>query len=436
MKSGDFKMVINVVGAGLAGAEACYQLIKRNYKVRLYEMRPLKLTEAHKSGDFAELVCSNSFRARFTTNAIGLLKEEMKQLDSLIMKTAYQCEVPAGGALAVDRDKFSKLITKELSNHPLVEVVYQEVDTIPLGPTIIASGPLTSIKLSEAILNFCGEEHLYFFDTVAPIIAADSINTEIVYLKSRYDKGEASYLNCPMSKEQFDLFYQTLIDAEVVTPKDYEMILFEACMPIEEMARRGKKTLLFGPMKPVGLAQNERNKPYAVVQLRAENEEKTMYNIVGFQTHLKFFEQKRLLRLIPGLENCEILRYGVMHRNTYINSPKVLNRYFQTKKREDLFFAGQLTGVEGYIESAASGLIASLNLIRYLENKTLIDFTKDTALGALQHHISTASSHFVPMNINFGLFNPLKLHVKRKERNEAYALRSLNILNKIKGDLQ
>lgn len=430
-------MVVNVIGAGLAGAEATYQLIKRNYKVRLFEMRPNKLTQAHRGGGFSELVCSNSFRARFITNAVGLLKEEMTVLDSIIMRVAKVCEVPAGGALAVDREQFSYLITHELKNHPLVEVVNKEVEEIPLGPTIVASGPLTSDILSKDIQKYCGEQHLYFFDTVAPIIEASSINTNIAYLKSRYDKGEAAYLNCPLTEEEFNVFYDALVNAEVVEPKDFEMVLFEGCMPVEEMARRGKQTLLFGPLKPVGLAKdNTISRPYAVVQLRAENQEKTMYNVVGFQTHLKFSEQKKVLRLIPGLEQCEILRYGVMHRNTYINSPQVLNLYYQSQKRDDLFFAGQITGVEGYLESAASGMVAGINLTRYLEKKPLIDFTKDTALGALQHHISTKSANFIPMNVNFGLFNPLNANTRKKERKEAYGQRALNTLKKIKEGLE
>ncbi|MDD4212163.1 MAG: methylenetetrahydrofolate--tRNA-(uracil(54)-C(5))-methyltransferase (FADH(2)-oxidizing) TrmFO [Bacilli bacterium] len=423
---------INVVGAGLAGVEATYQLIKRGYRVRLFEMRPTKLTPAHQTGGFAELICSNSLRARANTNAVGLLKEEMMRLDSLVMKAALATEVPAGGALAVDRDLFSQMITSTLKSHPLVEFINEEIESIPEGPTIIATGPLSSDAISKAIQDFCGEEHLYFYDAIAPIIASSSINLDIVYRKSRYDKGEADYLNCPMTEEDFDRFYDVLIHAEAVTPKDFEMKVFEGCMAIEEMAKRGKQTLLYGPMKPVGLDNPKTGKrPYAVVQLRQENNHRSLYNLVGFQTHLKFPEQKRLCQLIPGLENCEIVRYGVMHRNTYVYGPHVLNLYYQTKKREDLFFAGQMTGVEGYIESAASGLVAGINMALTLEGKPMIDFTKETALGALQHHIGTANSTFVPMNVNFGLFDEPPA-LKKKDRKEAYLTRALVRIEQIR----
>ncbi|MFA6627677.1 MAG: methylenetetrahydrofolate--tRNA-(uracil(54)-C(5))-methyltransferase (FADH(2)-oxidizing) TrmFO [Bacilli bacterium] len=416
---------INVIGAGLAGTEATYQLIKRGFAVRLYEMRPAKQTSAHLTGEFAELICSNSFRAQSITNAVGLLKEEMTRIGSLIMKTAIQTKVPAGGALAVDRNVFSQTITATLKQHPLVEIVNEEVTIIPDGPTIIATGPLSSDAISTSIQTFCGEEHLYFYDAIAPIVYASSINRDIVYEKSRYDKGEADYLNCPMTESEFDHFYDCLIHAEVVTPKDFEMKVFEGCMAIEEMAKRGKQTLLFGPMKPVGLEDPiTRKRPFAVVQLRQENNHQTLYNLVGFQTHLKFPEQKRLLQLIPGLETCQIARYGVMHRNTYMYGPHVLNRYYQTQTRNDLFFAGQMTGVEGYLESAASGLVAGINMARYLEQKPMLDFTKETALGALQHHISSPNTSFVPMNVNFGLFVEPPIS-KKKDRKEAYVTRSL-----------
>lgn len=428
-------VVVNVIGAGLAGSEACYQLIKRGIKVRLYEMRGKVNTEAHVTTNFAELICSNSLRAKSVTNAVGLLKEEMNRLDSLIMKAAYATEVEAGGALAVDRVLFSEYVTKYLKESDLVEFVNEEVTEIPQGYTIIASGPLTSEKFSKAILEFCGNDYLYFFDSVAPIITEKSINKEIAYLKSRYDKGEASYYNCPMTEKEFKNFYNELINAEKVIPHEFEMKVFEGCMAIEDMAARGEKTLLFGPMKPVGLRHPETLvQPYAVVQLRQDDALKTLYNIVGFQTHLKWGEQKRIIQMIPGLENCEIVRYGVMHRNTYIQGPKVLNKYYQTLKRKDLFFAGQITGVEGYLESASSGMVAGINMARLIEGKELIDFTRDTSIGALANYVSTPNSNFIPMNANFCLVNEL-YGVKKKERKEMYATRSLELIDKLVGDI-
>lgn len=427
-------MIVNVIGAGLAGSEAAYQLAKRGISVRLYEMRPKKYTEAHQTEGFAELVCSNSFRAAAIENAVGLLKEEMRRLDSLIMKAADATRIEAGGALAVDRKLFSEYVTKVLTNMEGIEIIREEVCEIPFGPTIIASGPLTSLALSEKIKEFCGEEYLYFYDAVAPIITEESINKDIAYLKSRYDKGEAAYYNCPLTKEEFDRFYEALISAERVVPRDFELKVFEACMAIEEIAERGRETLLFGPMKPVGLADPKTGKePYAVVQLRQDDAAKTMYNIVGFQTHLKFPEQKRVLRLIPGLENCEIVRYGVMHRNTYINSPKVLNKYYQTKKRPDLFFAGQITGVEGYLESASSGLVAGINMARFLVGNDLIDYTNKTAIGSLANYISLPNNNFQPMNVNFGIFAPLNKKMRKAERKKEYASRSLETLETLIG---
>lgn len=428
-------VVVNVIGAGLAGSEACYQLIKRGIKVRLYEMRGKVNTEAHVTTNFAELICSNSLRAKSVTNAVGLLKEEMNRLDSLIMKAAYATEVEAGGALAVDRVLFSEYVTKYLKESDLVEFVNEEVTEIPQGYTIIASGPLTSEKFSKAILEFCGNDYLYFFDSVAPIITEKSINKDIAYLKSRYDKGEASYYNCPMTEKEFKNFYNELINAEKVIPHEFEMKVFEGCMAIEDMAARGEKTLLFGPMKPVGLRHPETLvQPYAVVQLRQDDALKTLYNIVGFQTHLKWGEQKRIIQMIPGLENCEIVRYGVMHRNTYIQGPKVLNKYYQTLKRKDLFFAGQITGVEGYLESASSGMVAGINMARLIEGKELIDFTRDTSIGALANYVSVPNSNFIPMNANFCLVNEL-YGVKKKERKEMYATRSLELIDKLVGDI-
>ena len=358
--------VVNVIGAGLAGSEAAWQLAKRDIPVRLYEMRPVKQTPAHHTSQFAELVCSNSLRANTLTNAVGVLKEEMRLLDSVIIQSADDCAVPAGGALAVDRHEFAAKVTDRVKNHPNVTVINEEVTEIPEGLTVIATGPLTSEALSEQLQELTGEDYLYFYDAAAPIIEKDSIDMDKVYLKSRYDKGEAAYLNCPMSEEEFDRFYNALITAETAPIKEFEKeIFFEGCMPIEVMAQRGRKTMLFGPMKPVGLEDPRTGKrPFAVVQLRQDDAAGTLYNIVGFQTHLKWGAQKEVLQLIPGLEHAEIVRYGVMHRNTFINSPKVLKATYQFNSREDLFFAGQMTGVEGYVESAASGLIAGINAAR------------------------------------------------------------------------
>ncbi|MDD4000138.1 MAG: methylenetetrahydrofolate--tRNA-(uracil(54)-C(5))-methyltransferase (FADH(2)-oxidizing) TrmFO [Bacilli bacterium] len=429
------KMKVNVIGAGLAGSEAAYQLTKRGLPVRLFEMRPKKYTEAHKTAGFAELICSNSFRSSSIENAVGLLKAEMRRLDSLIIRAADATRVEAGGALAVDRKLFSDNVTATLKNNELIEVVYEEVLKIPQGPTIIATGPLTSSDFALKIKEFCGEDYLYFYDSIAPIVTEESINKEIAYLKSRYDKGEAAYYNCPLTENEFNAFYNELIKAERVEPKDFEMKVFEACMAIEDIAERGKETLLFGPMKPVGLENPKTGKvPYAVVQLRQDDAAKTMYNLVGFQTHLKFSEQKRILRLIPGLENCEIVRYGVMHRNTFINSPKILNKYYQTKKRDDLFIAGQITGVEGYLESAASGLVAGINLGRLIEGKKLLDFSRETAIGALANYVSTPNRGFQPMNVNFSIFENLGMRQRKTERKKAYASRSLERLESILGE--
>lgn len=425
-------MEVTVIGAGLAGSEAAWQLAKRGIRVKLYEMRPVKQTPAHHTDKFAELVCSNSLRANTLTNAVGVLKEEMRRLDSVIMKAADSCSVPAGGALAVDRHEFAAKVTEMVANHPNVTVVREEVTSIPTGPTIIATGPLTSQSLSEQLQALTGEQYLYFYDAAAPIIEKESINMEKVYVKSRYDKGEAAYINCPMTEEQFERFYDALISAETVPLKEFEKeIYFEGCMPIEVMARRGKKTLLFGPMKPVGLEDPRTGKrPYAVVQLRQDDAAGTLYNIVGFQTHLKWGAQKEVIRLIPGLEQAEIVRYGVMHRNTFINSPKLLKPTYQYKEREDLFFAGQMTGVEGYVESAASGLVAGINAAHYVLGKELIVFPQETAIGSMAHYITSANpKHFQPMNANFGLFAPLDEPIKdKKKKNERYAERALETI--------
>ena len=426
-----------VIGAGLAGSEAVYQLAKRGYNVKLYEMRPMKMTSAHKTEGFAELICSNSLRAAGIENAVGLLKEEMRKLDSLIIKAADATRVEAGGALAVDRDAFSKYITDTIKNMKNVEIIYEEVTKIPDGPVIIASGPLTSDSLHIEIQNLLGENYMYFYDAIAPIVTYDSIDMNKVFLASRYNKEEAAYLNCPMNEEEFNKFYDFLIHADKVIPHDFEMKVFEGCMPIEEMALRGRQTLLFGPMKPVGLDDPKTGRwPYAVVQLRQDNLAKSLYNLVGFQTHLKFVEQKKLLELIPGLEKANIVRYGVMHRNTYINSKKLLNKGYQLIKNPNIFFAGQMTGVEGYVESASSGLIAGINMARFLEGKDILDLDATTAIGALANYISYHAEieqpdTFEPMNVNFGIFNALEGKVYKKERKLAYAKRALENLNKI-----
>ncbi|QDZ78883.1 FADH(2)-oxidizing methylenetetrahydrofolate--tRNA-(uracil(54)-C(5))-methyltransferase TrmFO [Priestia megaterium] len=426
------EQVINVIGAGLAGSEAAWQIAKRGLKVRLYEMRPVKQTPAHHTDKFAELVCSNSLRANTLTNAVGVLKEEMRLLDSVIIRSADECAVPAGGALAVDRHEFAARVTESVKNHPNVTVVNEEITEIPHGPTVIATGPLTSKDLSEKLRALTSEDYLYFYDAAAPIIEKDSIDMDKVYLKSRYDKGEAAYLNCPMTKEEFQRFHEALINAETVPLKEFEKeIYFEGCMPIEVMASRGEKTMLFGPMKPVGLEDPKTGKrPYAVVQLRQDDAAGTLYNIVGFQTHLKWGAQKEVLSLIPGLENAEVVRYGVMHRNTFINSPKLLKPTYQYRERDDLFFAGQMTGVEGYVESAASGLMAGMNAARLVLGEELVVLPQETAIGSMAHYIThTNAKNFQPMNANFGLFKELEVRIKNKqERNETLAKRALETI--------
>ncbi|QGG48160.1 FADH(2)-oxidizing methylenetetrahydrofolate--tRNA-(uracil(54)-C(5))-methyltransferase TrmFO [Heliorestis convoluta] len=424
-------MKVTIIGAGLAGAEAAWQVAQRGIAVQLIEMRPQQMTAAHKSGDFAELVCSNSLRSASIENAVGLLKEELRQLGSLIMEAADAEAVPAGGALAVDRHKFSATITHKVTEHPLIEVIREESATIPSeGITIIASGPLTSTALSEEIGRLTGTEYLYFYDAAAPIVDAETVNQEIAFWASRYDKGDADYLNCPMTEEEYERFYQALITAEVVPLKEFEKeIFFEGCMPVEVMAQRGRETLTFGPLKPVGLYDKRTGKrPYAVVQLRKENREGTMLNLVGFQTHLKWPEQKRVFSLIPGLEKAEYIRYGVMHRNTFINSPLLLKPTYQLAKKETIFFAGQITGVEGYIESTASGFVAGLNAARLAQGMELLTFPQETALGALAHYITTADAkNFQPMNVNYGLFPPLPGKVKGKSmRQKKHSERALD----------
>ena len=423
---------INVIGAGLAGSEAAYQIAKRGIKVHLYEMRPVRQTPAHHTDKFAELVCSNSLRANTLTNAVGVLKEEMRRLDSVIIRSADECAVPAGGALAVDRHEFASKVTEYVKNHPNVVVHNEEMTEIPEGPTIIATGPLTSPELSQKLKDLTGEDYFYFYDAAAPIIEKETIDLNKVYLKSRYDKGEAAYLNCPMTEEEFDRFYEALTTAETVPLKEFEKeIFFEGCMPVEVMANRGKQTLLFGPMKPVGLEDPKTGKrPYAVVQLRQDDAAGTLYNIVGFQTHLKWGPQKEVLQLIPGLENVEIVRYGVMHRNTFINSPKVLEKTYQLRERKNVFFAGQMTGVEGYVESAGSGLIAGINAARVALGQETIIFPFETALGSMARYITEAQSkNFQPMNVNFGIFPELPPGRRSKpERAEMHATRAISTI--------
>ncbi len=427
-----------VVGAGLAGCEAAWQLAKRGIQVDLYEMKPVKKSPAHSYDGFAELVCSNSLRADGLANAVGLLKEEMRRLDSVIMTCADKTKVAAGGALAVDRQKFSDSVTEVIKNHPNINVISQEVTEIPdCENVIIASGPLTSDALSKNIGEYLGNEYLHFFDAAAPIVTFDSINMDTAFFASRYDKGTPDYINCPMTKEQYDVFYNELINAECAELHEFENNVFEGCMPIEVMAKRGEQTMLFGPLKPVGLIDKRTGKmSHAVVQLRKDNADGTLYNIVGFQTHLKFGEQKRVFSLIPGLENAEFVRFGVMHRNTFINSPVTMTKYYSSKKRDDLYFAGQMTGVEGYVESASSGLVAGINLAHRILGKNQVDFTKYTAIGALSNYIAEgAVGNFQPMNVNFGIIESLGQRIKNKqERYTAISLRALEILDKIIGE--
>lgn len=433
------EQVVKVIGAGLAGSEAAWQIAQQGVKVHLYEMRPVKKTAAHRSEHFAELVCSNSLRANNLTNAVGILKEEMRHLNSVIIKAADECSVPAGGALAVDREEFARKVTSYIESHPNITVFRKEIPAIPEGISIVATGPLTSESLSKELQKLTGEEHLYFYDAAAPIIDKETINMDKVFLASRYDKGEAAYLNCPMNEEEFAIFYEALITAEVVPFKEFEKeIFFEGCMPVEVMAKRGDKTLLFGPLKPVGLIDPRTGEQaHAVVQLRQDNSAGTLFNIVGFQTHLKWGDQKRVIQLIPGLEQAEIIRYGVMHRNTFINSPNLLKPTYQYKKRDSLFFAGQMTGVEGYVESAASGLIAGINAAKLARGLDPIIFPQETAIGSMSHYITTADHrNFQPMNANFGLFPPLPKRIKNKqEKNLAYAERAISTIQNFSQDI-
>ncbi len=431
-----------IVGAGMAGSEAAWQVAQRGIKVDLYEMRPEKSTPAHKTEKFAELVCSNSLRGAGLENAVGLLKEEMRQLNSIIMESADINRVPAGGALAVDREGFSQYITDKVKNHPNVTVINKEIETIPQEDdaiTIIASGPLTSEVLAKSIGELTGQDYFYFYDAAAPLISKESIDMSKAYRASRYGKGTADYINCPMDKEEYEKFWQELTTAELAPIKEFEKAKYiEGCLPVEEMARRGIDTLLYGPLKPVGLEDPKTGKrPYAVVQLRQDNAADSLYNIVGFQTHLKWPEQKRVFGLIPGLENAEFVRYGVMHRNTFINSPELLRPTLQYKDRDDLLFAGQMTGVEGYIESAASGLVAGVNAAYLAKGENPVIFPEQTAHGSMCKYITSAvAKHFQPMNANFGLMPPLEERIRDKKlKKQKIAERALEFLAKFKIDV-
>lgn len=431
---------VNVIGAGLAGCECAYMLAKNGIKVKLYEMKPSKKSEAHKSDDFAELVCSNSLKSEEITNACGLLKKEMEMLGSIFIEAASIAKIPAGQALAVDRDVFSDYITKKIKENKNIEIISEEVKDIKSldGIVVVATGPLTSDELMKSISKLIGEDSLYFFDAAAPIVERESINMDIAYEMNRYgDSISGDYINLPMNKEQYENFYNELINAKRANRHEFDkLILFEGCMPIEEMAKRGKKTLVFGPLKPVGLDNPKTGeKNYAVVQLRAENKEKTMYNLVGFQTSLSFPEQKRVFSMIPGLENANFIRYGVMHKNTYINGGRLLNNNFALKENKNIYFAGQISGVEGYVESAASGLIVAISIIENMKGKN-IEFPDDTMLGSLAKYVSTENKNFQPMNANFGILKPLDEKIKdKKERYKMMANRALEEITNLKNTL-
>ena len=431
---------VTVVGAGLAGSEAAWQLAKRGIRVRLLEMKPEKMTPAHVSADFAELVCSNSFRSDELANAVGLLKEELRRLDSLIMRCADANRVPAGGALAVDRVNYAKMVTEAIRGEPNIEVVEGEVTEIPEGEVIIASDPLTSDALSEAIARRCPDSDLHFYDAAAPIVTFDSIDMDSAFFASRYNRGTPDYINCPMTQGEYQAFWQELINAQQAPVHGFDDSgVFEGCMPVEVMARRGEDTLRFGPMKPVGLADpRSGEEAYAVVQLRKDNAEGTLYNIVGFQTHLRFPEQKRVFSMIPALKNAEYVRYGVMHRNTFLNSPGLLDRYYRLISEPRISFAGQMTGVEGYVESCASGMLVGIETARRILGQPPVDFPQETAIGALGLYISggSVSGNFQPMNINFGIVAPLGYRVKgKRNKNEAISQRALEVIGKLREEI-
>ena len=429
---------VKVIGAGLAGSEAAWQLAQRGVQVELYEMKPTKMSPAHHSADFAELVCSNSLRGDRLENAVGLLKEELRRLDSLILRCAEATRVEAGGALAVDREGFARMVTEQIRSHPNITVFQEEITQVPQGPVIIATGPLTSDAMSQAIGEYFGQtEYLHFFDAAAPLVTAESVDMDSAWWASRYDRGTPDYVNCPMSREEYEAFVQELVSAEEAEVHGFEdKNVFEGCMPVEVMARRGFDTLRFGPLKPVGLKEPKTGKePYAVVQLRLDNAAGSVYNLVGFQTHLKFGEQKRVFSMIPALRNAEFVRYGVMHRNTFLQSPKLLDRYYADRRNPLVAFAGQMTGVEGYVESTASGYLAAVAMAAKVLDKPLPEFPRETAIGALGLYISDESIvHFQPMNINFSIISPLEKRIRKKaEKNLAIAQRSLEIIDRLAG---
>ena len=429
-------MTVKVIGAGLAGSEAAWQLAQRGLQVELIEMKPLKKSPAHHSDDFAELVCSNSFRGDRLENAVGLLKEELRRCGSLIMECALATKVEAGGCLAVDREGFAAMVTQKLRSHPNITVTAQEVTEVPQGPVIIATGPLTSDAMSDAIGKYFGQtEYLHFFDAAAPLVTAESIDMEQAWWQSRYDRGTPDYVNCAMNKEQYEAFLQELVNAEEAEVHGFEdNNVFEGCMPVEVMARRGVDTLRYGPLKPVGLTDPKTGKePYAVVQLRQDNAAKSVYNLVGFQTHLKFPEQKRVFSMIPALRNAEFVRYGVMHRNTFLQSPRLLDRYYADRRDPLVAFAGQMTGVEGYVESSASGFLAAVAMAAKVQGRPLPEFPKTTAIGALGLYISDESiENFQPMNVNFSIISPLEQRIRKKaEKNLAIANRSLAVIDEM-----
>ncbi len=427
---------VTVIGAGLAGSEAVWQLAQRGISVDLIEMRPERTTPAHHTADFAELVCSNSLRGDRLENAVGLLKEELRRMDSLILRCAEATRVEAGGALAVDRQGFSAMVTRELSSHPNVTVRHEEMTRIPEGPVIVATGPLTSDAMSDAIAEYFGQtEYLHFFDAAAPLVTAESVDMELAWWQSRYDRGNADYVNCAMNKEEYEAFIRELTTAEEAEVHGFEdKNVFEGCMPVEVMARRGFDTLRYGPLKPVGLVDPKTGKePYAVVQLRQDNAAKSVYNLVGFQTHLKFGEQKRVFSMIPALRNAEYVRYGVMHRNTFLCSPKLLDRFYADRRNPLVAFAGQMTGVEGYVESAASGFLAAVAMAAKVQGKEPVCFPKETAVGALGLYISDERiTDFQPMNVNFSIIAPLEKRIRKKaEKNLAISQRSLEIIDEL-----
>ena len=432
---------VKVIGAGLAGSEAAWQLAQRGIRVELYEMKPHKKSPAHHTDTFAELVCSNSLRGDKIENAVGLLKEELRRLDSLIIQCADATRVEAGGCLAVDRHGFSALVTEKIRNHPNITVIDEEVTAVPEGPVIIATGPLTSDAMSDAIGRYFGADYLHFFDAAAPLVTAESVDMTKAWWQSRYDRGTPDYINCAMNKEEYEAFIKELVSAQEAEVHGFEdKNVFEGCMPVEVMARRGFETLRYGPLKPVGLTDpNTGKEPYAVVQLRQDNAEKTIFNLVGFQTHLKFGEQKRVFSMIPALANAEFVRYGVMHRNTFLRSPKLLDRYYADRRNPLVAFAGQMTGVEGYVESCASGYLAAVAMAAKVQGRQLPDFPKTTAIGALGLYISDESvENFQPMNVNFSIIAPLEQRIRKKaEKNLAIANRSLALIDEMKerGDL-